>query len=1112
MSVDRSLSVTRGGQIDLSAAITFHLNAVTTDCSVQLLATDSCGQVRPSRFSCSSHFGPILYQHSGCLSEIELATFLVSSSSRDSAAANVAIFSVEIMIEPVQPPTTEITLRLLEGDEPGAALEDKGVYNYRIVFPAELIGRCHYEVITDWQHMPLPTSGAVIGASNQPLPCGFSDANGLTYIPSNSSPPLGDDYLLVKLHSYDQHEHDRYVFLPMKLGMLENNSTNIGVQELPTQSLVVHQGANTPIPPALLSFHNSPHFLHSNDSRPIYQYTFPVLNAGSFRSILSSSVNVTHTTFTSVDLVKGNVAFYPSFSAPEQTVFLYTISNIAGAVVANGEVNVTVQRHAWEWPVQRTNRPLEVMNGGSSIIDRRTIDFYLEKDLCRQQATMTVLVPPKHGLLTFRNGSDVGDTSLLISAMRDGEVMVYNHSTGSEEITDSIIWEVSCPGGSVLQVFTSILVAPRPGGDPPTVLLRGWDITVHRGWATPLSPSVIDTFEWNSRADELLVTVSQHGGEVVTLNLEELNVKDVYRFLPFVEAETLLSQDIVQDVSNFSLSDLESYSVWYVPSANSSATNQLLNISIGNYTANVRVEIIDDKLNQTLYLTTRKEYPSVSRNLPLPLHTHTGTYITSSYLYSQAPPYSPDMVVYVVHSPPRKGLLCLLSGEKCQTSINRFTQRDINSQRVYYEPGTEGDIDEDLFVFELTMNDFHQHTVVLHQFYFKPIPARVEVAMDRTFYVNAGDRKAIALRHFKPFSRFLNSRDVVFQVTRRPHYGHLELRGEPNPSNFSFDDLKYRDVVYWHHLSAAKACSDHFSFYVENATHSLDGTMRVAIKHGHKDIRVQVDVGHHTLYSGHRKFVFGSDDINVTSSFCLDFVTFTLHSLPSLGVLSLVNNKHNTVTQLKQNSTFSASDIYSGFLHYTFTNASPLRNQISDVFNLSASDPISAWPPRSSLNRQEMEEAIGHFHVTIIPSPDTEYELTINITSPGLLTWLPSYDRYGYIFSENDILIYNSSIEAHQVVIQLELEPEFGSIWKRNSMDNIFTVEDVNNGLVWYRSDVRLTGFSSDSFLMSVIVNLMDFSMLVDQKEFVIEWATVQLPDSSLVVSESEGRATVVVR
>lgn len=1106
ISVDRSLSVARGGQVDLSAAITYHRDAVTTDCNVQFLSTGSCGQVRPSRFSCSDYFGPILYQHIGCPAEIELATFLASSPTDTSA--NVSIFSVEILIGPAHTLATEITLELLEGHEFYTTLEDQKAYNYRIVFPAELIGRCHYEVVSDWQHMLLPSSGVVMGASNQPLPCGFTDSSGLIYIPSNSSSPLEEDHLLIKLHSYDHHMEDCFIFLAMNLGSVDGNNTGGEIQELPTKFLVVRQGANTPIPPSLLTFHDYLYSFQLNDSQLLYFYAFPVLEAGSFRSSLGSSVNVTHTVFTSRDLLKGSVAFYPNFSAAVQTVFHYSISNVAGVEVAIGEVNVTVQRHNWNWPVQRTNAPLQVMKGGSSIFDQRTLDFYLQTDLCTHHAAMSLLVLPVHGHLTFLNGSDVGGTGLLISALKNGTVMIYTHSSGSKEFTDSIVWEISCPNAPVLQVYTSILIAPS--SDSPTVLLRGWDIMIHQGWATLLSPSIIDTYDQDSSEDEISVTTDQLSGGLLKFDWKKLKCDHFHCFLPYVEAEKLLSQNVAQDVSNISFSDLESYKIWYVPPANSSTDQLWLKFSVGDYTASIGVDIINSDLNQTLYLTTQYEYPSVALNLPLPLHTLTSTYITSSYLYSQAPPHHPDRVVYVVRSPPRNGLLCLLSGEKCQTSTNRFTQRDINSQRVFYKPGGTGKVDKDSFVFELTIDDFRQHTAILHQFHFKPVPTVVEVSMDRTFFVNAGESKAIALRHFRPFSQFLSSRDIVFHVTRHPHYGHLELDGEPNPGNFSFSDLKQRELVYWHHLSARNSCSDQFSFYVGNSTHSLDGTMRVAIKRGRESVNVHVNVGHHTLYSGQRKFVFGSDDINVSSSFCLDFVTFTLRTLPSLGVLSLVDIEHSTVIQLEENSTFSANDIYSGFVHYTFTNKGPMRSQISDVFVLSADDPTSSWPPPRP--RQDNDETNGHFRVTIIPSQDIEHELVINITSPGFLTWLPDYEHYGYIFSDNDILIYNSTIEPHQVVIQLDREPEFGSIWKQNSMDNIFTVEDINNELIWYRSDVRLNGFSSDSFLMSIVVTLMDFSMLVDRKEFVINWATVQLQNSSLVVSENEGQVEVVVR
>lgn len=1107
MSVNRrDLSVIRGGEIDLRRAISF-TDQATADCQVQFIASDHCGRVEPTRFSCRSYSGPILYQHFGCLSERELATFLVSS--RTEIAANVSTFSVEILIEAAWPPTSEITVELMEEVQSGSPLlEDERTYNYRIVFPTALIGRCHYEVVTEWPHLSLPSSGTLIGVSHQPLPCGFMPTGGLTYIPSNNSSSATEDHLLIKVHSNGKYAaQNQFVILPMKFE-LEGNVSEIHV--LPTQHLVVRQGANTPIPASLFTSltHSQ---LHLGDSQHIYRYTFPVLNAGSFQSILSSSTNVYHTSFTNQELLDGHIAFYPSFSAPSLMTFHYNVSNTVGVVVAVGEIAVFLHSHNWDWPVQRTNRPLEVMEGRSSFFDQTIFDFYLQTDFCMQHAAMTVLKAPEHGHMTFLNGSSLGNDRVLIGALKNGSVLVYNHTGGSEELTDSITWRVSCPGGFLLQVFTSVLIAPVH--DLPTMVTGGRDITVHRSWATPLSPSAIIAYDSDTPLDEVVVTLDP-SEQLVKIDRDKLRGHDITYLPPFIEANALLDQNATEEVTSFTLADLEANRIWYLPPDDASLNNESLTFSIDDSTATIRVNISDAGLHHSLFFSTPGEYPFLANNLPLPLHTHLGTYITSSYLYSHAIPYSSKKVIYIVRSPPTNGLLCLLSGEECRTSIARFTQRDINSQRLYYKQteAAAGTSKEDAFDFELTVDGFRGYSVVAHRFHLKPVrTAPVSVAMDRIYFVNANGGKPIAPRHFRPFSRYLNSRDITFYIIRRPHSGYLKLNGTKHPNSFTFEDLLNRVLIYEHDPFATEACSDQFSFSVGNSTHSVEGTMHVAIRRGKDDIHVQVTVGQHTLFPGQRKFVFGSEDINVLSSFCGDQVTFSLNSVPSMGVLTLVDTKYNTVVQLEENSTFTANDIYSGFLHYTFIAQTPVTKQVSDVFQLAASDPTSDWPPPDS-ERQDDGRTTGHFNVTIVPVPNVEHNLVINITSPGFLSWLPRYGRYGYIFSEEDIVIYNSTIEPDQVVIQIDNSPKFGSIWRENSMRSIFTVEDVNNGLVRYQSDVRLNGISSDSFEMSIIVRLKAFTRLVAREEFSIDWATVQLQNRTLRVSESAGEVEVVVR
>jgi hypothetical protein len=1019
---------------------------------------------------------------------------------------------MEIIIEAARPPTSEITVELIEeapSDSP--LLKGEGTYNYRIVFPTALIGRCHYEVVTEWPHLSLPSSGTLIGVSHQPLPCGLMPTGGFTYVPNNSSSLATEDHLLIKVHSNDKYtaHRNQFIILPVKFE-LEGNTSAVHV--IPTQHLVVRQGANTPVPASLLAFPNS--LTHSQlqyfgDS---HRYTFPVLNAGSFQSILSSSINVSHTTFTDQELHNGDVAFYPSFSAPMLMTYHYNVSTAAGVVVAIGEVSVFVQGHEWDWPVQRTNRPMEVVEGGTSFFDQTVLDFYLQTDSCLHHAMIRVIVPPEHGHMTFLNGSSLGNDGVLIGALKNGSVLVYNHTDGSEELTDSITWEVSCPGGSLFQVLTSVLVAPIH--DLPTVLSGGWDITVHRNWATPLSPSAVIAYDIDSPLDEIIVSLGPSSEGLVKIDWKRLRGRDVIDVPPFVEAKALLDQNATEEVTSFTLADLESYSVWYLPPDDTSVNDEILTFLINDSTATIRVNISDADLRHSLFFSTLRDYPSLVNNLPLPLHTHLGTYITSSYLYSNAIPYSSKKVTYIVRSPPTNGLLCLLSGEKCHKSITRFTQKDINSQKLFYKPNESaaaGAMKEDEFEFELTMDGFQQHSAILHRFHLKPVQTvPVRVAMDRIFYVNANGGKPIAPRHFRPFSRYLNSRDITFHILGRPRYGYLKLNGAKHPDSFTFQNLLDRILTYKHDPSATEACSDQFSFSVGNSTHSVEGTMDIAIRRGRENIHFQVTVGQHTLYPGQRKFVFGSDDINVSSSFCLEQVTFSLYSPPSMGVLTLVDIKHNTVIQLEENSTFTANDIYSGFLHYTFTPQVPMVKQISDVFNLVASDPTSQWPPPDS--DRISGRTTGHFNVTIIPLPNVEYNLIINITSPGFLSWLPRYGSYGYIFSEEDIIIYNSTIKPDQVDIQIDNSPEFGGIWKNNSMIHIFTVEDVNNGLIWYKRTVEVPGISSDSFQMRIIVNLKTFKSLAAMEEFSIDWATVQLQNGTLRVSESAREVEVIVR
>ena len=1128
VEVNGTVTVLRGSQADLTQVLTFH--NPPTQCNVRHISKNghSCGEVSPNQFDCKRYQGPILYQHYGCKSDRELVTFQLyvlpqnySTVEYSNEHTRILIFTIEILVESSGPPL--ISLSRTEHSFENQS-DNHSTHNFRIVFSQDLIHKCHYEIMNGWPLLSLPSFGMLEGLTNQALPCGYIDTNALTYKPYGDD--IHEDFILVKMY---YHGHDQsiahYVVLPFQIEQSNTtNETEASISVLPRRELVVRQVANTPIYPSLLSFLQV--LPQPIEQHTVFRYIFPVLPTGSFQSIDGSAINVTHTEFTSEELVQEIVSFHPSdilfVESTITTDYTYNVTTVAGMLVAVGNVSV-VARYNHSRPTQRTNKPLALVEGGMALIDSRTIDFYL-LGKCVMYGVMQVAVPPQHGQLKFLNGDRLNDSIVLIDAVKNGTVLMYEHS-GDESIADCVIWTVGCLSQPVLHVSMSILVAPV--NDIPPHILGNPSITVYHNWAIPLTPSLLHVSDVDSSDDEVMVKVVQSPEEqqtkgVVVKFTKEPTKNKALSNMPFLDADYLLNASNVSSELSFVLSEVKNYSIWYIPPNNVSYdTINLILSDLNNeiYVSDaISVTVNSRNLRQNSFLSTNSNYPALLQNKPLPLHTHLGTYITSSYLYSIAQEHSSEHVIYFVRTPPSNGLLCHVSQIPCYSSIFQFTQRDIDVQEVIYFPNSEALVN-DSFEFEITLDGIQQYDSHLYTFNMSAIHKETKISSEQIFWISVGGEKAIAAKFFRPFRKAL-SRDLEFTVTTPPHYGSLVLKqgdsiSTNHPQSFTFSDLLSRRLWYKHYDSAHPVCSDQFNFSVDNRTHTLTNmTLLILVKHDSS--KLQVSVKPRTL-QGQTRFVFSGKDFDVTSPFCPDFVHFTLTVPPSRGTLTLVDAKYNTLSQLEANSTFTARDVYSGLLRYHLVYVNSNSSSSFDEFDLTASDPINEWPAPGFAKRispgsyNTSVENIGHFMVYFIPSPDITRVLEIRIASPRPLTWLSAYRSYGHIMTENEITV-NSSLKPREVVFQVEIGPAFGSVMKNITPAYIFDMQDVLDGIVWYHSTERHEGISSVSFQLGIYANLTNYSKSGAKYDYVIEWATVQMERSTVTVTEESGVVDIVLR
>lgn len=1112
VSVRQTVLVSRGGRVDLRQALHFNLQALPqgTDCKITNIVVNgsSCGFVAQNVFDCRTYSGPILYQHFGCFSDKELATFMISVrpsnyspfESLSMQRTRATIFSVELIVMAPHPILTALRV--------DAAQQENGALHLRVVFPLAMVGRCHYEVVSKQPLLSLPLAGNLEGAVNQPLPSGYVPSSPLSYHPHTRTSYPNTDYILVKIHLHKLANDTAYAILPFVVGL-----DSAEVEKLERDYLVIRQAVNTPV--SVSSFHN---LSLAAIGGHLLRYTFPVKTTGSFRSLYSTAKNVSHSVFTSEELLAGQVSFHPTDDLSSSNPFTYYVTDAVGVLIARGEVVVLAGERMWEWPSQRKNVPLTVIEGGVSAINGSTLSFYLLSG-CRYRASMQVLRPPSYGELIYENGSRVGDEQIPLWVVSNTSLLRYRHR-GGEELGDVMHWEVKCSSGPSLQVLMSVLVVPLDDA-PPTLSVQS-EVWTYQDWVFPLSPSPLHVMDPDSPRQNIHFTVHQKWMEGTLLRVFQDsssldNGSVLFPLLSFENIIPSIQRAVFYEVLEFSLMDLEQQKIWYAPAPGSEVDSIALtandSINRGALITTLHIRISPHTPNQNLLISTHNQYPNVLRNKPIPLSEEGHMYLTPYFLYSQAPPSSPRNVQYVVQSPPQHGHLCSLSETSCTKSLQAFTQREINYHEIIYRSNRE-ELSRDNFTFIVTVQGIAHTEPVVYTFNWTLARRQDTVVISKQFWIYLGSKKRIAAKFFRPLVSLLDSRNITFKIIEQPQYGYLILQNASGkPTSFTFADVLNRLLWYKSTQNSGPqpaSCTDQIIFNATSPQSSVRVRLPLLLRRGEEILSVEL---RQRMLQGLLYFTFTTKDFIVSSSFCPEHVSFTVNVPPTRGQLNLKDHTYKTERELVVGSTFTAKDIQSGALsyHLTLSDLMIASNASQDGFDVSASDPKSKWPP--PVDNRNANSNMGHFVVILIPSPNQEYILEVKFSSEHPLTWQPSQQFYGYAFTSSDIDLLNSTLQPHEVVVQVESGLRLGNLAHRDTPLSFFTMATLQAGGVFYRkSSLTVEGVFRDRVQLVVYAYLPGFSQRAISHNFVLEWAVVRFETNEVIALEEQGNVTITIR
>lgn len=983
-----------------------------------------------------------------------------------------------------------------------------------VQFPAEMTGKCSYAFV---QHptIPLPAQGNLSIPHRfqfqQPLPCGYQPSPHVSYTPTQHNSSSSTDYVSLSVNCWKEWNYlsnTIHHIVPIQWGNME-----VTLMQLQNFYLDVHELSDTLLSSSLMPISN----LLQNHT--FFEFAFPVLNLGGVFPATSAQQGILDaTTFTLAQLEQNTVHFRPNQSSvggsTMQLVYHYHVTDIAGKMLAEGDMEVRVHPRTGMRPSVRTNNALTVEQGRSVEINSSHISLYPPVECAN--FSVCVVQPAMHGWILLPSG-DLADSNDNYSLP-----LIYSND-GSKSHRDFSVWSLKCADYDVILVQISLHILHEADNDQKIVYSH---MRTFQGYAVPLDSSILSLP--NLPSSNTTLTVQATAGTLLhacdnssSAAVIKLTNSSLYPFIHHTDINCTLCSDRL----HIPASNLQSQCLWYLtlPSLNASHSSVTITTSGEGLLAQVSVVAVNQSLESTFVPQTVElidtEYntasmiPMLLHNKPLPLHNLDAVHITQDYLYVQSMGYLPDEIVIHVTNLPSFGLLCSIYQIQCTESIFTFTQEDIALLRIYYKPHVAiTDAENDSFKFEIYYLE-DEKLPSTYTFTMGLLDNEDALPQKQLWAALAGS-KPLSLKFMRHITKRLNNKKTVFQVLNGPKFGTLE---HPHQNgSFSYADLQERRVVYHH--NGELVCSDWILLSATDGKKVVHSNLTVAIRL-HPNIALSLHTGEHNLESK-QSFVLEANDLQVNSSFCPEFVQFRVVQLPGYGLIMLNDTRRRIIRHLGPDGTFTSLEVMQGLVSYVMIPNVAIIGNTSDSLLLTLQEPATKKKDIVTRDVSPTPSTAGvyQFFVYITPSGELEDAIAINFTvhSPKSIHPLGKH-HYGAVFGPSDFYFWSENIDPAEPRIIIDQYPLLGQLMKGKFPVNDFSLADIYAGKIRYEvsRDILNLNATSDYFRFSILLTVNGGTTRIASTEsFLIQWCYFYIdePASNFINQELDTSAKFVVR
>lgn len=1128
VTVNGPLTVDRGSQavIHIHKLINItssNSSAATATCIITHLmdAGDPCGSVWPVATNCDTD--PI-YTHYGCHNKYETLYFRViyTSGSSTVAEGNVTatfVADLSLPVHIIPPSDDQFYLEVVPTTNASMSV-------VTVHCPQ------HYIAAADHCWFTLPSHHNILhsGMYDRPIPCGLSPKHPFLYKPTNSIPNTTQTAVTIKSSCTavgHQYTTVRYTVL-----FIDSAHRHDPIR-LPSSYLIITELAITPLSTDSLSSIDS----SFSEYRDNFKLTFPVLPIGGLYPSYSTKQSgyLDTTVFLYSDLQQGRVSFVPNESSdaayiPTKAQYHYYVSDIdTGQVMGKGVLEVTVSPRLGLRPSVRRNVGFSLLTNETAEINQDHLNFYPPSECLSYVMNITRL--PLLGDLYYFNYTRPLEVGSQLNITEGNLSLAYTHKgprDGSSYDTISTI--ITCHH-SPTQPFDVIIPIRIIQSLTPPDLVYSCSLTLYGyyGHAMPLSVAAGSSTDCPSlmySGNVLSVSIGSHESlDNLAFVDKNCNISGFHGY-PYINQS--VAEECFLDITTQQLNSNEFASLWYlVPQEgrNHSNPNTLL-VSYDNgisllvkYTIFTLLSTPRDDFEQVMdsgkYNHSNSPpthtHPYLRHNTVLPIYTADSTLITSHFLYVQSLGYLQSGIVFVVVTPPKHGLLCLLQ-HSCTESVRNFTQEDILSEMLYYRPDTDEQsmvVPEDYmdtFEFEVYyMNDIRVNGI--NQFNMRLMYLQHKDIEFNQFWVKSGTSKLLRRKHLKHLKHATVSlRHHKFTLIRQPSLGILDT------TEFMLQDVIKRRVSYHH--NGEEGCSDEILLRVEVKGEIFNASIPVAIRTTQSS-----NIGgskQHKLDDGD-SFTLSVNDLPISTGFCPEFIQVSIKQPLIYGLLIIHDPAHHTKRLLSGNAHFLASDVIQGHVSYQIRPGIAIVEDIQDDLQFGVTDPQGVYKESTVTKRDTDDQSykdVFHLLILIVPIEGSGLAFDFNLTSTTSKQVVKlGDDSYGAVLDSGDLYLTDTDLLPSEVHFIVHEPPQYGQLQKTHYPVEEFTLADVHSGNISYMLLLPhdVTDVIEDEFRYSISIDLFGSHRRITlDNSFHFNWCyfTVQLSSDSELDTANEDEPT----